>query len=96
MSDLFGKPIVEGKQHTVLLPTNVVQRIHAIQKERSGGFQNHARATLNRLHDCTALDWDDTFLGQTCRYAWLYGTGGWQDICKSIIHAIKEGEQHDR
>jgi hypothetical protein len=83
---LFDQPL--GKQKLVRLSATLIRRIQDYDYDRSGGFQGHTKKVLKRIED-GVLAYDDEFLGQTWRYAWRYGEGGWQNVCRSILSEIQ-------
>lgn len=55
--------------------------------QATGGFQGHARRVMLAVTD-GRLEVTDDLIGQTYRYAYCYGNGGWQNVCKSLLSAI--------
>lgn len=95
MNDLFGEPLISGKQIIISIPSFVAGRIISMQPDpdkRPGGFQLHMRETFKRLHrETNQIDVDYNYIGRTFVYSGYEGGGGWEDICKAILRAV-----HDR
>lgn len=93
-NDLFGQPLIEGKQRSVPAGPILIGRLDDLEYQRSGGFQNHTRETRRRIVD-GLIHFDDAYIGATWRYAHCYGRGGWQDVCKMILRRIERGEREE-
>lgn len=90
MKDLFGDSIPKPRKGVCVVCVgealfNEIQAHAVAAADRSGGFQSHIIETSKRLLDSDMLEIDDEFIGKTFRYAWRYGEGGWQNICRRIL-----------
>jgi len=93
---LFGKPV--GKCRQVNLAPDLIDRIHQYAYGgASGGHQGFSQEILGCI-EAGDLSYDDEMLGKAWRYAYCYGEGGWQNMFRAILSAIRSrrGDESDR
>lgn len=76
------------KTWTIALPNNLQVKLQAAYNKATGGFQGHARRVIEATLEDGRLQVDDELIGQTYRYAYCYGQGGWQNVCKALLSCI--------
>lgn len=92
--DLFGEPLIAGKQKTAHVSHKLYLALQRMEHERAGGFQNYMREVKTRIVD-GEISYDDAFLGRTWRLASCYGRGGWQDVCGLILACVVNADHEE-
>lgn len=75
------------KEWNIALPSNLQGKLERGYNKATGGFQGHARRVMEKITD-GRLQVDDDLIGQTYRYAYCYGKGGWQNVCQALLSCI--------
>lgn len=75
------------KPKSIPIPPRMQVKLQRGYNLATGGFQGHARRVMNAI-DKGWLELSDDLIGQTYRYAYCYGDGGWQNVCKALLSCI--------